>query len=147
MIVACSALPASFADQKTRTFEFEGNKFDISYDLNGEILAFGIDQEANSFLVATDSVNDSVFTISFPNELLGAQDSEFVVLVDGLETDYTVTTSDAGTILEFPVSAGTQEIELVGTNVVPEFPLGAMAAMATVSTMIVILSRSRPVFK
>jgi hypothetical protein len=147
LLVLSITIPTAFADQKTRTFEFEDNKFDISYDFDGEVLAFGIDQEANSFLVATESVNDSTFTISFQHELLSAQDSEFVVLVDGLETDYTMMSDASSTTLEFLIPADTQEIEIVGTKVVPEFPFGAMVVMAAVSAMIILMSKARPVFK
>ena len=87
MVVTISAIPLSFADEGVETIEAEGESFDVSYSFDGELVAIQVDQESTSLLVGTTNVQESTLEISFPSELLAAENAEFVVLVDGLETD------------------------------------------------------------
>jgi len=125
-------LPA-FADQGTYKLESNAKTFDISYNFDGELLAIAADQESTSLLIGTQNVRDSMFTISFSSELLSAQNAEFIVLVDGLETDYTITYGGNNPTITFPIPTDSEEIEIIGTNVVPEFPFGALAILGALS--------------
>jgi len=142
-IAAISTIPMSFADEGMQTVEAEGKSFDVSYSVDGELLAIGVDQESTSLLVGLDQVNESTFTISFPSELLAAENASFVVLVDGLETDYTVSYDGDNPTITIPIPEATEEIEIIGTSVVPEFPLGVLAVMGVVSAVALIFSKSR----
>ncbi|RJQ26889.1 hypothetical protein C4565_06065 [Candidatus Parcubacteria bacterium] len=142
-IAMLSMIPLSLADQGTYKLEVDENTFDVSYSLDGELIAMDVDQESTSLLIGTQNVNDSFFEVSFSSELLSAQNAEFVVLVDGLEADYTVTYDGDNPALAFPIPADSEEIEIIGTSVIPEFPLGALAIMGAVSTMAIILTRMR----
>ena len=144
MIAAISAIPLSFAEQGTQEVVAEGESFDVSYSFDGELLAIGVDQESTSLLVGLDQVRESTFEISFPSELLAAENAEFIVLVDGLETDYTATYNEGNPTITLPIPEATEEIEIIGTSVIPEFPLGVVAILAIVSAMTLVFVKARP---
>jgi hypothetical protein len=143
-IVMLSMIPLSLADQGTYKLEVDEKTFDVSYSFDGELIAMAIDQESTSLLVGTQNVKDSFFEISFSSELLSAQNAEFVVLVDGLETDYTTSYDGNNPALTFPIPTDSEEVEIIGTSVIPEFPLGVLAIMGAVSAMTVVISKMRP---
>lgn len=143
-IAVLSLLSLSFADQGTYKLEVDEKTFDVSYSFNGELVAMAVDQESTSLLIGTQNVEDSFFEASFSSELLSAQNAEFVVLVDGLEADYTISYDGDDPALTFPIPADSEEIEIIGTSVIPEFPFGALATMGAVSAMAIIVSKMRP---
>lgn len=138
-----SMIPLSLADQGTYKLDVDEKTFDVSYSFDGELIAMAADQESVSLLVGTQNVKDSFFEISFSSELLSAQNAEFVVLVDGLETDYTITYNGNDPTLTFPIPANSEEVEIIGTSVIPEFPLGTLAIMGAVSAMVIVISKMR----
>lgn len=137
-----SIIPLSFSDQGTYSLKSDEKSFDVSYSFDGDLVAIDVDKESTSLLVGMQNVKDSIFTISFPSELLSAQNSEFVALVDGLETDYTVTYNNGSPTISFPIQADSEEVEIIGTSVVPEFPLGALFVIAMVSAVGIAISRT-----
>ena len=122
--------------------EIDDEVYDIEHDFNGDIIAMAIDKETFSLLIATENVNDSQFQIKLPNDLIRAENNEFAILVNGFEVDYEVLdTVDVN--LTFFVPAFTEEIEIIGTFVVPEFPLGAVLVLGTISGIIIIVQKSK----
>jgi len=124
------------------SLEIDDEVYDIEYDFNGDIIAMAIDKETFSLLIATENVIDSQFQIKLPNDLIRAENNEFAILVNGFEVDYEVLdTVDVN--LTFFVPAFTEEIEIIGTFVVPEFPLGAVLVLGTISGIIIIVQKSK----
>jgi hypothetical protein len=142
-----SVIPLSFADVGTYQLEVDDKTFEITHSFNGELIAIDVDEESTSLLIGTTNVEDSTFEIGFPSELLSAQNAEFIVLVDGLETDYIITYDGDNPTISFPIEAGSEEIEIIGTSVVPEFPFGALMVMGIVSSMVILFSRAKIFFK
>jgi hypothetical protein len=62
-----------------------------------------------------------------PRELIdakiGSEDDVFFVLVDGAEVDFTESKTATHRFLTVPFIHGSEEIEVIGTFVVPEFPI------------------------
>ncbi len=124
------------------SLEIDDEVYDIEYDFNGDIIAMAIDKETFSLLIATENVIDSQFQIKLPNDLIRAENNEFAILVNGFEVDYEVLdTVDVN--LTFFVPAFTEEIEIIGTFVVPEFPLGAVLVLGTITGIIIIVQKSK----
>lgn len=142
-LVAISTVPLSFADNGTYSVKADDKSFDVSYGLDGDLIAIDADTESTSLLVGVTNVQDSTFEITFPAELLAAHDAQFVVLVDGLETDYTVSYDGDNPTISVPIPADTEEIEIIGTSVVPEFPLGVLAVMGILTAIGLVMSRNR----
>lgn len=142
-----SWLQISFADSGTYKLVVDGKTFDIKYKLDGNVIAMKVDQESTSLLVGTTDVTDSMFEIGFSSKVLSATNGEFIVLVDGLETDYSISYNNGDPTITFLIESGSEEVEIIGTGVIPEFPLGAVAVMGIISSIVLILSRAKSVFR
>ncbi len=142
LVVMISTMQASFADSGTYELATDEKTFDIRYSLDGNVIAIEADKESTSLLIGVENVDDSIFEIAFSSELLAASNAEFVVLVDGLETDYSITYEGDNPQIAFQIPSDTEEIEIIGTSVVPEFPFGALVIMASLS-VVVLVSRTR----
>lgn len=129
---------------ETYHLEIDQKVFDIEYEFNGDVISMAIDKETLSLLIATENVRDSKFEIKLPNELIHAENNEFAVLVNGYEVDYQrIESIDSHLIFFVPVF--TEEIEIIGTYVIPEFPLGAVLVFGVLSGIIIIIEKSKKI--
>ena len=88
----------------------------------GEVLGFEIDPETTSLIISIKARTNGELTITLPRDLIdakiGSVDSDFIVLMDNLETiffDETITSSDRTLII--PFGGFNSEITIVGTQV------------------------------
>lgn len=142
-IVILSIIPVSFSESGNYELEIDEGTFDISYSFDGEVISMDIDKELPSLLIGTINVDESAFELSFPSELIGAENDEFIILLDGAETDYSITHTEDSTVISFVIPIATEEIEIIGTSVIPEFPFGVLAIMGIVSAMAIMFSRTK----
>jgi len=120
------------------------NSFEINYSTTGRVIAMEIDKELFSLLIGLENVEkDSILEIEFTHELISAEKNEFAVLVNGYEIDYEISTTDLGSKLTIPIFADTEEIEIIGTNVIPEFPLGILMVLVFTIMFVVFFSRTK----
>ncbi len=120
------------------------NSFEINYSTTGKVIAMEIDKELFSLLIGLENVEkDSILEIEFTHELISAENNEFAVLVNGYEIDYELSTTDLGSKLTIPIFADTEEIEIIGTNVIPEFPLGILMVLVFTIMFVVFFSRTK----
>jgi len=132
------------------TVSVQGSVDLIGYEITGgKLLAVTSDVDANSLIISIDATDDGSLTLTIPRSVLDAlfedgSDDEFFVLVDGEEVDFDEITSstDRTLIIEFP--AGAEEIEIIGTFVVPEFgTIAAMILAVAIISIIAISAKSR----
>jgi hypothetical protein len=102
--------------------DFMNKTYSIPFSVNAEILAMRIDPESRSLLIGLTNTQNSIFTIELKHELISAQNNDFVVLANGREIDYKITTNSNSSKFAFAVPEFTEEVEIIGTNVIPEFP-------------------------
>jgi len=102
-----------------------------------------IDQESKSLLVGVENAQDSQFMISFPKEMIDAENDAFAVLVNGVEIEYEISSDSQDYTLIFYVPVDSEEVEIIGTHVIPEFPIGVIAIIGIVMMSSIIISRSR----
>ena len=133
---------SNLAYGSTYSLETSDMPFEISYELNGDVIAMAVYENTTSFLICITNVEDSTFEISLPTELISAENNEFVVLVDGIEEDYDVSAQNNVAIVQFFVPANSQEIEIIGTHVIPEFPLGALVVLATMIVIVTFMTKT-----
>ena len=126
--------------------EIDEHTFNISYTLNGNLIAMAIDPELTSLLIGTENVADSIFEIEFDNTLISAEKNEFAVLVNGLEVDYEIEIKNDHSILRFYIFDGTEEIEIIGTNVIPEFPFGSFFVLVFLIGFVTLVVKSKSFF-
>ena len=126
----------------------EEHTFAIKYDVNGDVIAMAIDPELTSLLIALENTTDSVFKIDLDHQLINAQNNEFAILVNGYEVEYEIVSDANSSTFTFFVPQYTEEIEIIGTHVIPEFPLGAIFGLVLLTTMIMVVSRAKlPIFR
>jgi predicted secreted protein with PEFG-CTERM motif len=126
--------------------EVDDHTYSISYVVNAEIIAMDIDPESKSLLIGLDKTYDSKFFIGLEHELINAQNNEFVILVDSEEVDYEITSDSDSSTFEFFVPIGSEEVEIIGTNVIPEFPVGAIFGFAVMISVIMIFTKIKVPF-
>ena len=138
------------SDESTLEYvlEIDEHTYSISYVINADIIAMEIDPESRSLLIGLDKTYDSQFFIDLEHELINAQNNEFVILVDGEEVDYKITSDSDSSTFEFFVPIGSEEVEIIGTNVIPEFPVGAIFGFVVMISFIMIFAKAKaPFFK
>jgi len=79
-------------------------------------------------------------------QLIRATNNEFVVLVDGQDVDYEIMPDSDNFTISFFVPIGTQEVEIIGTSVIPEFPIGAISGLVLMVSSIVLFTKVKPSF-
>ena len=121
----------------------------ISYEItNGKVTNVIPDMDAVSLLVHIESIGDGSITLTIPRSVLDATidngDDQFFVLVDGEEVDFEETITSTDRTLTINFLAGTEEIEIIGTFVIPEFgTIAAMILAVAIISIIAISSKSR----
>ncbi len=128
------------------TVSVQGSSDLVGYEITGgKLVGITPDVEANSLIISIDATNDGSLTLTIPRSVLDAtinngEDDDFFVLIDGEEVDFDETTSSNDRTLTIAFPAGAEEIEIIGTFVVPEF--GTIAAMILAVAIISIIAIS-----
>ena len=133
LTLVCLNITPVFAEEKYYDLEIDDNAFNIRYNVDGDVIAMAIDKELTSLLIGLDNVNGGIFSIQLPEELISVEDGEFAVLANLVEIDYAIDIQSEGVILTFEIPPDTEEIEIIGTKVIPEFP-GVLLAFALAIT-------------
>ena len=124
--------------------------FDVKYTIKGATIKdITVNPDIFGLTILIESVDEGIITLELPREFIGAEkqdgkDDTFIILVDGIEIDYTekVIHSESR-IITMNFEPGDSKIEIIGTYVVPEFGAIAMTVLIAGITTIVILTRNR----
>ena len=132
------------------TISVQGSVDLIGYEITGgKLLSIMTDVDANSLIILIDATDDGSLTITIPRSVLDAllgdgSDDDFFVLVDGEEVDFDEIISSTDRILTIEFLAGAEEIEIIGTFVIPEFgTIAAMILAVAIISIIAISAKSR----
>jgi len=132
------------------TVSIQGSVDLIGYVITGgKLLSITPDVGSNSLIISIDATDDGSLIITIPRSVLDAvfengEDDDFFVLVDGEEVDFDETVSSTDRILTIEFSAGAEEIEIIGTFVIPEFgTIAAMILAVAIISIIAISAKSR----
>ncbi len=112
-------IPSAFAD--TVSTEIDSTNYDIVYTGNNVVLKSATaDLDFISLIFDTEvSGSDGDVSITFQRDFfdakLGYSDDDFFILSDGDEIEFTEVKTDESRTLSFSLSAGTEEIEIIGT--------------------------------
>ena len=111
----------------------------ISYSISGGMVTSAtLNTDDNSIIININAEDDGILTIN-PSKTV--QDGIFMVLVDGEEWDDVEIVNNKVTVM-FP--AGTEQIEIIGTFVIPEFgTIAAMILAVAIISIIAISAKSR----
>ncbi len=142
------------------TFEFTGYHFypiviqGVSYNAtytitNGTINSIVPKTENKSLQILVDPIGDGTLIITLPRSLIDAKtnstDSPFVVQENGDMIKFEESKSDTARTLTLPFSSDTKQIDIIGTQIVPEFgPL--VFSSLTVSMILILFYTKRQLF-
>jgi len=121
----------------------------ISYEItNAKLINIVPDLDAISLLIYIDTLDEGSITLTIPRSVLDASindgDDEFFVLVDGEEVDFEEITTSVDRTLTIEFLAGTEQIEIIGTFVIPEFgTIAAMILAVAIISIVAISAKSR----
>jgi predicted secreted protein with PEFG-CTERM motif len=115
---------------------------------NGKLINVIPDTDAKSLLINIEALDDGSITLTIPRSVLDAtindKDDEFFVLVDGEEVDFDEITTSIDRTLTIKFLAGSEQIEIIGTFVIPEFgTIAAMILAVAIISIIAISAKSR----
>ena len=124
-------------DYSTITIEDNNLFYKIT---GGKILKVIPDTDSVSLIIQIETFSDGDLLITLPKTVIDTSEGDFFVLVDGEETVfYAEQTPDSWT-LRIPFYNGSEEIEIIGTFVIPEFGTIAAIILAVAITSIILLS-------
>jgi len=126
----------------------------IKYEITGgKLLDIAADRDENnntttSLIISVETIHDGLLILTIPRSVADAtidgQNSNFFVLIDGENTAFDETVTPTNRVLAIPLTAGVDEIEVIGTYVVPEFgSITMMILAAAVISIVVITAKSR----
>ena len=113
----------------------------LDYDLTcAEIQSMTPDTENKSLVIAIKTECDGELKITLPKDVIDTDEEGFFILVDGDETNHKASSVGEFWTLTIPFSYGSEEIEIIGTFVIPEFGTIASLILVTAITSIIIIS-------
>lgn len=117
-----------------------GQSYPVNYGITGgKVNDMTLDTNATSLVVSVQTTGDGSLTLTLPRTLIdaraGGADDLFFVLVDGADTEFNETKTSTDRTITVSFTDGTEQIEVIGTQVVPEF-----GSVAVVILTIAILS-------
>ena len=151
-------------EKKVFTIKVEGvGEFDVEYIIRGgTVKNMEIDPEGLALIITIDAVKNGSITVTLPRDMIDAkkpanlnaddiligktvdpkdlEDDEFFVLIGGEETSFKETKSKTARTLSIGFAAEDTQIEIIGTQIVPEF--GAIAALVLAVAIISIIALS-----
>ena len=123
--------------------------FNVNYNIDSGIVSnMQINSSDESLLVDVVTTGNGTLTITLPRALIDAtangEDDQFFVLINGENVEFQELKSTTDRTLTIPFSDGSQEIEIMGTQVVPEFgPIVSLVLVVAITSVIAIL-KTRP---
>lgn len=124
--------------------------FSVNYTITGgSVKDMTIDAQSISLIVSVNSTSDGTLSLHMPRTLIDAktstgQDDSFIILIDGAEVKPQSESADSNyRTLTVPFLQGDQDIEIIGTQIVPEFgPIAALVLAIAIVSIIAISSKT-----
>ena len=120
----------------------DGLGFEVKYILDANLqkdVHVNPDDKSLTFRISGLSASEQI-TIMLPAGLI---ENPNIVLVDGTNTSFEKSPIPAGSQMIFSLSAGSQEIKIIGTKVIPEFGFLALTVLSIGLVSTLFLARSR----
>lgn len=126
-----------------------GQSFIVNYGIKGGTVDdISVSQQDTSLILSLKSSSDGNLTMTLPRSLidakLGANDDDFFVLVDGADTDFNELKNSTDRTITVSFPEGSEQIEVIGTQVVPEFGgLAFVVLFIAVFSIVAISAKTR----
>ena len=124
--------------------------FGVNYTITGgAVKNISIDVQSISLIVSVNSTSDGTITLQIPRALVDAktnsgQDDAFIILIDGAEVKPQSESSNSDyRNLTIQFYQGDQDIEIIGTQIVPEFgPIAALVLAIAIISIIAVSAKT-----
>jgi len=128
--------------------EVQGTDFKLTYAISGgKIIQVIPNLDEKSLMVEIESISDGTLVIKLPREVIDAkfvgEDDSFIVLLDGLDIDFDESTTGNERTLTIQYPEGTEDIEIIGTYVIPEFGGIAVLILMVSVFSVIFISRNK----
>lgn len=114
----------------------------------GKIISIYPDTDANSLIINLNAETSGQVKVSLPRDIIDAKignsDDVFFVLVDGEEVVYEETKTEKDRTLTIQFPQGAEEIEIIGTFVIPEFETITLMVLSIAIISLIIVSTKSP---
>ncbi|AJA92635.1 hypothetical protein A7X95_06435 [Candidatus Nitrosopelagicus brevis] len=133
-------------EKMSQTIMIEDHSLD--YELTcAEIQSMTPDTEMKSMIIAIKTDCDGELTITLPKDVIDTDENGFFVLVDGDETNHKASSVGDFWTLTIPFSYGSEEIEIIGTFVIPEFgTVAGLVLILAITSIIIISAKNKQIF-
>ncbi len=148
MSAGVQTTPPQFAMEENELQTITLEDHDVDYALTcAEILSMTPDTEMKSLIIAIKTDCDGELNITLPKDVIDTDENGFFVLVDGDETNHNTSSVGEFWTLTIPFSYGSEEIEIIGTYVIPEFgTIAALVLILAISSIIIISAKNKQIF-
>ncbi len=146
-VISLAGAP-SFA-QSTNSYTIKnpqgGQPYTVNYTITGATINnMLINTHETSLVISINSTSDGTLTIDLPRTLIdaknGVSDDQFIVLVDDTYTNFHETKTSTDRTLSIAFTGGTERIEIIGTQALPEFGLMSCIVLATSLLSVIVIS-------
>ena len=122
--------------------------YSLTYGLTcAEIQSLTPDTENKSLIISIKTDCDGELTITLPKDVIDTDEEGFFILVDGDETNHKASSTGEFWTLTIPFSYGSEEIEIIGTYVIPEFgTIAVLVLVAAITTIVMISAKNKQIF-
>jgi len=140
-------VPSGQPTQMGPSMDVEG--YTVGFKITGgSVLSITPDVDSGSLIIEISTTSDGELTIILPRALIDAKlngdDDDFFVLVDAEEMDFDETKTSTERTLVIQFFDGTEEIEIIGTFVIPEFDtIAAMILSVAIISIIAVTAKTR----
>ena len=121
----------------------------IDYSIDGgTVSAATLNIASKTLAVQMQADNDGQITLNIPRSVLdaksGTTDSVFAVLIDGEQVQqFTDSSTNDTRNITIPFQAGSEKIEIIGTQIIPEFgPIAALVLAIAIVSIIAVSAKT-----
>ena len=150
MSAGVQTTPPQFAieeeENMSQTITIEDHS--LTYGLTcAEIQSLTPDTENKSLIISMKTDCDGELTITLPKDVIDTDEEGFFILVDGDETNHKASSVGEFWTLTIPFSYGSEEIEIIGTFVIPEFgTIAGLVLILAITSIIIISAKNKQIF-
>ena len=124
--------------------------FNVNYTISGgSVKTMTIDAQSLSVIVSINSTSDGTITLQLPRALIDSktnsgQDDAFIILIDGAEVKPSSESANNDfRSITVQFLQGDQDIEIIGTQIIPEFgPIAALVLAIAIVSIIAVSAKT-----
>jgi predicted secreted protein with PEFG-CTERM motif len=122
--------------------------YELGYELTGaKIIRITPDTEMKSLIFEIETYSDGELRITLPKDVIDTDEEGFFILVDGIETNHEAVSNLENWNFVIPFSYGSEEIEIIGTFVIPEFgTIAALVLVTSIAVIVMISAKNKQIF-